>query len=392
MMIAYVGPFAFPSSNANALRVKGMAEALVLAGHDVHVCSGEPGQQGSTGMDLPDRIQVSCAHEYETGLFSGVHRGLRGLFLGDATLRWLQSLERKPDAIVLYGTPLGYLLRLLPFCKKQGIPLLLDVVEWYDPRHLPGGALGPFALANELSMRYVAKKAAGMFTISRYLQEHFTRQGCKTLRVPPLFSFHQARPVQFRDANGMLNLCYAGSPGGKEDIHSVFHGLQLAHDAGIPFLMHVVGLTASQFAAAFGMQELSIIRNGESVRFYGRVENAEARRIVSSCDFQVLLRKDERFTRAGFPSKVAESLCLGTPIIGNLSSNLDEFLADGENAIIVSESEANAFCEALTRAAHLPEGKLELMKRAAGVMADKHFRPQGWSVAVSDWINEVSCK
>lgn len=390
MMIAYVGPFAFPSSNANALRVKGMAEALVLAGHDVHICSGEPSQQGSTRMDLPDRIRVACAHEYETGLFSGIHSGLRGLFLGDGTLRWLQSLERKPDAVVLYGTHLGFLLRLLPFCKKNDIPLLLDVVEWYDPRHLPGGALGPFAIANELSMRFVAKKAAGIFTISRYLQEHFATQGCKTLRVPPLFSFQQARPVQFREVNGVLNLCYAGSPGGKEDIRSIFQGLQLAYDASIPFQMHVVGLTLNQFVATFGMQALSIIRNNESVKFYGRVENAEARRIVSSCDFQVMLRKDERFTRAGFPSKVGESLSLGTPIIGNLSSNMSDYLLNDINSILVARSDAGSFFSALHRAASLASNEYAVLQENALKCALLNFRPENYSVQISAFLKDMT--
>lgn len=386
MRIAYVGPFSFPSSNANSLRVKGISEALVQGGHEVVVCPGLITTESTGANQTQPGHFIYQLDEYKGGFCSGLPAGIRGLFLGDITLRWLESLEHKPDTVILYGTPLGYLLRLLPFCKKHGILFFLDVVEWHDPRHLPGGAFGPFAIANELSMRYVAKKADGIFTISRYLQEHFASQGCKTFRVPPLFSFEQTRPMQFREVNGMLNLCYSGSPGQKEDMRSIFHGLQLAHDAGIPFMMHIVGLTANEFTAAFGMQELSIIRDINSVKFYGKLENIEARHIISSCDFQVTLRKDARFTRAGFPSKVAESLSLGTPIIGNLSSNLGDYLSTDVNSILVTQSDAVSLISGLHRAASLSSAEYKALQENAIKCALFNFRPENYSTQIDVFL------
>lgn len=386
MKIAYVGPFVFPSSNANSLRVKGMVEALVLLDHEVHICSNFSEQQGGASSELPKGIHLHHVQEYTSGLFSELHQGLRGLFLGDITLRWLQSFQRKPDLIVLYGTHLGYLLRLLRFCRKYNIPLLLDVVEWYDPRHLPGGIFGPFALTNELSMRFVAKNAAGVFVISRYLQEHFSRQGCRTLRVPPLFSFAYRRPQQFREFNGKLNLCYVGSPGRKEDMESIFIGLQMAYEDGTPFLMHVVGLTFDQFQDSYGMRTLSLFETNSFIKFYGWLENTEARNIIASCDFLVLLRKNQRFVKAGFPSKVAESLCLGTPILANLSSNLDEYLIDGQNSIIVREAKAEDFCTAVCKASLLGKSDLSEMQNHAARCADSNFRIENHVKKISNFI------
>lgn len=387
MKIAYVGPFSFPSSNANSLRVNGLAEALAMAGHEIQIVSAEKG----TGCMAPtETIHFHCVNEFESGFLAGLHRGLRGLFLGDITLHWLQSLQRKPDVIILYGTHLGYLLRMLFFCKKYGIPLFLDVVEWYDPRHLAGGLLGPFAIANELSMRFVAKRVSGMFTISRYLQEHFVKQGCRTLRVPPLFSSPQARPQQFRESNQRLNLCYAGSPGKKEDMKSLFTGLQMACNAGIRFTMHIVGITADQFSADYRMRSLPIVRDNGFLKFYGRVDNAEARRIVASCDFMVLLRKNIRVAKAGFPSKVAESLSLGTPIIANLSSNLDEYLIDGENSIIVKKLEAEAFCDALRRVAKFGEHEYKKMQSHALDCSNTNFKVENHAAAINEFIGALS--
>ena len=389
MKIAYVGPFAFPSSNANSLRVKGMAETFAMAGHEVQICSSIQVADASGGTALPERIRFHCVPEYENGLFSSLPRGLRGLFLGDITQQWLQSLHHKPDVVVLYGTHLGYLLRMLDFCKKHKIPLLLDVVEWYDPRHLPGGLFGPFAIANELSMRLVAKRASGIFTISRYLEEHFTKQSCKTLRVPPLFSIGKARPQQFRDLNQRLNLCYAGSPGKKEDMESLFSGLQMAYDAGIKFKIHIVGITSDEFKFEFGLKSLTIFSSENFVKFYGRLENTEARRIVASCDFIVLLRKNLRVAKAGFPSKVAESMCLGTPVIANLSSNLDEYLVDGYNSIIVRELKAEDFYHAICRASLLSCCEYLEMQRHVFSCSDMYFKTQSHVANIRKFIDDV---
>lgn len=387
MKIAYVGPFAFPASDANSLRVKGMVEALVIAGHSVQICA-------FSSTDLIDtrsnQVVVHHVDEYKQGLFAKVHTGLRGLFLGNNTLDWLKSLEEKPEVIILYGTHLGYLWCLIHFCKLHNIRLLLDVVEWYDPRHLPGGVFGPFAISNELSMRFFAKKADGMFVISQYLQDHFAAQGCKTLRVPPLFQIQKNRPHQFREKNGRLNLCYVGSPGKKEDFSSIFKGLQKAYDAGCAFTMHVVGLTAIQLQQCYGMENLSVLHADDFIRFYGRVDNTEAKRIVASCDFSVILRQNERFVRAGFPSKVAESLCLGTPVIANLMSDLAEYLNDGENAIVVFSPTSNDFSFALKRAIKLTEHEIETMKKHASLTASQKFEVHHYSVKINELLGTLN--
>ena len=390
MKIIYVVPFAYPSSSANSLRVKGMIDALVLAGHEVEICAGISNQTGQDNCVNSEGLNVYCVNEYKKGLFAQVHAGMRGLFLGNNTLHWLQSLQQKPDVIVLYGTHLGYLLRLLPFCKRHGIRLLLDVVEWYDPRHLPGGFFGPFALSNELSMRFFAKKVDGIFVISRYLEQHFSGQGCKTLRVPPMFSIQQARPPQFREVNGLLNICYVGSPGKKEDFLSIFYGLQIAYDAGCRFVMHIVGVTAREFKHSYGLDLLSILKIDGVVQFYGRVANIEAKRIVASCDFLVVLRKNERFVQAGFPSKVAESLCLGTPIMANLMSNLDEYLIEDENSIIVTDVSAVGFSMAIRHANQLKkEQYISIMQKKALDTGQLSFAAQTYATAMDTFISEI---
>ena len=385
--VVYVGPFAFPSSNANSLRVKGMSEALALAGYDVLICAGLPSSKGSKSGDIAEDVHVESVDEYGGGLFSSINRGLRGLMLGDITVKWLESQENKPDCVVLYGTHLGYLLRLIPFCKKYDVPLFLDVVEWYDPRHLPMGVFGPFAIANEVSMRFMARRASGVFVISRYLQNHFNNQGCRTLRVPPLFSNGPARPKQYSDKDEAIHFCYAGSPGAKDDLEPVICGLRMAQHAGISFVMHIIGITEAEFfLLSQGFDDPCVAV--DNLRFYGRLNNVDAKAIVAACDYLVLIRKDRRYSKAGFPSKVGESMSLGTPVIANLSSNLDEYLVEGENSIVVKGWAAIDFFEAVCRAASVGRLELAAMKIRAKAVGGQ-FSPKDKSLDIAEFIEKV---
>lgn len=378
MKIVYAGPFGFPSSDANSLRVRGMIEAFVAAGHEVHVvCLGE-----DRSDELIDGIRVTRIPEYAEGIMSRLLGGVRGLFLGDVTARWLVQSGIRPDALILYGTHLGYLLRLKRFSRAYGVRLFLDVVEWYQPSHLPGGALGPFAFANELSMRVMARRADGTFAISRFLEAHFARLGVPVLRVPPLFK-QTSRPVSlFRVADSKLHLCYVGTPGRKELLDELFAGLKNAVAAGAPVQMHMAGMTAEGARA----QGLPVDELGGAIKFYGRVQNQEAVSIVSACDFMVLLRPDQRFSRAGFPSKVAESLSCGTPVLANLISDLADYLKDGENAIIVRGADAHSVSESIQRAANLDVESLDAMRRSA-LSTSSAFRPENHATRIDAFIS-----
>lgn len=387
-IIAYVGPFVTASSSASAIRVRGVTEALATAGHTVHVCGITSASVHPPPGRLAPRVHLHAVDEYEHGLFSRTHRGLRGLFLGDATLRWLRSQMPRPDVVILYGTHSGYLTRLLRFCRANSIALLLDVVEWYDPSHLPGGSMGPFAAANEISMRILAPKADGILAISRYLEDYFAGRRCRTLRVPPLFPAKE-RPTQFRHSDERLHLCYVGSPGRKDDITSLLEGVQLAHDQGVPLVMHIVGPSREQCLDDYRVGHLSILHGGDVVRFHGWLHNDRARAVTASCDFLVLLRPIARFSKAGFPSKAAEGFRAGTPLMANLSSNLDEYLDELRNGLIVERPTPSSLCDALVRAARLGESDLQAMKEAAGETGRLSFSPESRQQELNAFIEDV---
>lgn len=335
------------------------------------------------GPDKPERslqitpdVRVFAAREYETGLFSR-WPGVRGLFLGNATIEWLSEQHIKPDIVISYGSHTGYTIRLLRFCRDRNIPLIIDLVEWYDPRHLPGGILGPYALLNEFSMRFLVGRANGLFVISRYLEKYYREKGVSLLRVPPLFSIEANRQVEFEvDHSAVRRFCYSGSPGKKEDLYSLFGGLDHAWKEGFRFRFTFIGAQRDEILTDRRLRGLTIFEHRDHMRFTGRVANSESRKVVASSDFQIVIRKVRRYSTAGFPSKVPESLSLGVPVIVNLFSDLEEYLNDGDNAIVVDSPSVRAVRDGVVRAIEMSGNAVAEMRRRAQETASVSFDPE----------------
>ena len=385
MKIAYVGPFSLSSSNANYLRVLGVSKTFVNAGHDVIICAGTKQPDTQKAIDGYPEIELVTTDEYSHGLLTQIP-GIRGLFIGNSTIKWLDSLKVKPDVVLLYGTHFGYLCRLLKYCQQHSIRLIVDVVEWYDPRHLPGGLLGPYAILNELSMRYIVPKVKELFVISQFLEVYFSQRNCRTLRIPPLFDSTNSDNLSASGPRPPTNFVYCGSPGKKESFDILCKGLFRAAERNAQFQLHVIGLHESDFLRLLPSQVASRLFNGKHVSFHGRLPNSDARKIISSCDFSLLLRKQKRFSQAGFPSKIPESMSLGTPVVTNYFSDLSLFLKHDSNSIIIKEHTAESVAQAIIHATSLGQNELQSLRLNALQTTNDHFSPQNYSQTINKFL------
>ncbi|WP_035879509.1 glycosyltransferase [Cryobacterium sp. MLB-32] len=345
--VAYVGPVSFGSSSAEAQRMLGIAQALRAAGDRVSV-----GSAAWPGEDIPSQgdpgLTVTPVGELPLPGWPKLRRVWRGLSWGRATREWIERLEPAPDAIVLYGTSIGYLLRLLPLARRRRIPLVIDAVEWYQASHLPGGSLGPFALANQVSMRLLAPHATGVIAISRFLGAHFDGRGVPVLRIPPLFQTDRGVPVRAAPPHP-LTVSYLGSAG-KKDRRTIRSLVLLPGALGADpgqLRVNIVGLTAAAAAQLLGGDAPV---EHPCLHFHGRLPAADARRVMATSHFSALQRGRERYARAGFPSKVPESLVLGVPVLANLTSDLGDHLVHGVNARVLSNDRPEALAAAVAAA------------------------------------------
>ena len=364
--IAYVGPIAFPEGDAGTRRVWGIVRSLCAAGYRVHVAAGL--SPASESAPIPEaELSYSGMGEYDRN-WSPFRKLKYSLWdCGNHTLRWLNTLQEKPALVVMYGSPLPLARRTIGWCREHSVPLIGDVVEWYSGSHVPGGRFGPVHLCNEYTLRRLLPQCDGLIAISSYLENHYKTCGMQVLRVPPTLDVQAVATTRADRHTGTISLVYAGVPGKKDLLGNVLAALAQVDPEGRRFRLQVIGPGEAALQRSFP----GYITGAVSV--LGRQPHAEVLRRVGESDFSILLRPNQRYANAGFPTKVAESLSCGTPVMCNLTSDLAEHIRDGETGIVCRDESVAAFTEALQTASTLSDSALAAMRQAARQQALRAF-------------------
>lgn len=368
----------------------GVARSLADAGFRVVVGSGEPSPLQIASLDNAD---TSASIGY-IGLDESPARGASVLqkaarvfwSWGKRTATWLEAQPDKPACVVVYGGGAPYMLRLLPWCRKHGVPLVVDVVEWYDPRQMTGGRFGPFNLSAQWALRRLYPRADGVIAISRFLENHYSTAGLPVVRVPPTVDVHEVeRGAGSHRANGeKLRLVYAGTPGKKDLLRNVIEGVKEVDPDGARLELAVLGPSRDDIGAMLGGLPLP-----HSVLAVGRIEQSAVGAYIGKADFSVLLREPARFSNAGFPTKFVESMAHGTPVISNLTSDIELFLHHGEEGLVCENWSSGAFANTLRQALALDPEQLKAMRSAARRQAERSFDYREYSGALSDFLQRL---
>ena len=293
---------------------------------------------------------------------------------GRRTATWLDELRPKPDAVIIYGGAAVFASHVIRWARGNGAYAIVDAVEWYDATHQPGGRFGPFAMTNEIAMRSVLPRAGNVVAISSFLAEHFRASGCHVMTVPPTTDVMNL-PARLEHGGGPLRLAYAGVPGRKDLLGNVIAAVARVHAQrpGAGPRLDVAGVTGEEIWATPGLGDLGPEATASWLTPHGRIDRSAATNLIRSADFMPLLRPNARYAHAGFPTKVVESLSLGTPVLGNLTSDLGSYLVDGRNAVLCPDHSVAAVVDALTRALALSTSELSDMRHAARFTAEQSF-------------------
>lgn len=384
--IAYVGPFKFPWGQAGSRRVFGNARTLASAGYDVRIGCGE----SSSPLQVLEHDEGTGATISWCGLSelppsdrnSLTKAWIQLIDWGRKTTKWLSTQDARPKFVVLYGGLATFGSRVARWCRDHDVPFVVDVVEWYDPKQLPGGRFGPFYLSSQIALKHIYPKADGLIVISSFL-DRFYRENRPTIIIPPTFT--ELSPAStFRPSENRLKLVYAGTPGHKDLLGNVISSVIAVNDAGHSVDLLVIGPDSVDVATWAGKPDLPSF-----ISALGHIPQADVKRHVAASDFSILVRPSERFTNAGFPTKFVESIAVGTPVIANCTSDICLHLIDNENGIAVSEPTIAEITQTLIRAALLPLSDRNRMREAAYQTALKSFHYSAYVEPIKRFLSLV---
>lgn len=330
MLIDYVGSFRLPNFDAAAPRVINNAKALRAAGCEVMFISwGGAYREEDLCDDGKYRV---CGFEY---MISGdlpiggsiKERFLTRLHRGQHSIDLLKSLPR-PDLIITYNASNLFTKRMIRYCEENDIKLANDVNEWYSNGELHF----PDILPNYINMTRTQKRVKNKIVISSYLDKYYCDSN--SILVPPLCDLEDSKwnSVVYDDRvkpfKG-ITLIYAGTPGKKDGLNSTVEAVIKLANEGAAVRLLVLGTTKE---ACLKSDKRSYLT--DSVLFLGRVSQDLVPAYYKKADFMVLLREPNRKSMAGFPTKVAESITAGIPVITNATSDLTKYVVNGKTGFI----------------------------------------------------------
>nr|QTX09198.1 glycosyltransferase [Thiothrix fructosivorans] len=369
--VAYVGPFRFPDGGAAARRILGNALSIYEAGYDVKIISGQTKEEIKT--EIPDFLEVISTEERTAEKLPQFLKRIIYLTMGRKTYNWFKSQNNKPNYIILYSGYTPYILWMKYYCKKNKIPLFFDAVEWYDQNSVIKNILSPYQWNIEFSMRFLLPKLNGLIVISEYLQKIYEKKSIKTIKIPPTIDTKTIIPTYTKVSKKPLTIAYTGTPGSKDLLNELLEAICYINENDIFVTLCLAGITEPELIAYDFFKKTKRTDSPSYIKAYGKINHDAAIKLVGSSDFSILFREKNKVSSAGFPTKLVESLSVGTPLIANITGDIGIYLLDGINSFVCQSPSKENITNAIERALSLQAHEYENMRFNARKTAIENF-------------------
>lgn len=367
-MIYYITYSRIPDGDAMSIRSCNLARIFLTCGLDITL----------VGMGDRDRFQLRKYDEFSCVSLRFKGRGiltkLKNYFGFKKRLETLLGQSNNIEAIVvnLNTLPLNVLWYLKKLSQKKGIKLFVDCCEWYSPEQFKMGRIALSYIQNSYCVQRYIDKDTSIIAISKYLTAYFQQKKYPVVTIPVVLDVEKTS-CNKSDKSDKLILLYAGSVSKKDYLDVILKGLALLTREELAKIeFRIFGATLDNIKDSFGVEVVEKV--GNFVKCYGRVARNVVLKNLEDADFTVLMRSStQRYAKAGFPTKVVESLVSATPVIGNLTSDLAEYIVDGYNGVVVNSESAEDFSRAVKKATQFSVSEKEIMCQNARITAEKNF-------------------
>lgn len=335
--VVIFGPFVLPDKNAAAQQAIGRAMLFQQCGYQVVLVGKDP-QVGA--LDLSEGLKVNGFVSYRLNYPNSTRQWMRELYQIKDYCSILEKVGME-SVFAIVDMDIAFLAksRLRKLAGKNGIRYIVDTMDWIpkSERSFPSNLVKD--LDTWVRMKRQNVKAGNVICVSRFLDDYYRQRGCNCIQLGVLID---KRGEKWKSSftyqpNKPLRLVYAGSPGSigyKERIDWVVKAVCELGEEGIGLAFQILGITREQFLKHCPeFQDREFFMN--HIVFEGRVPHEDCLQAVRAADFSVLIRENKFEMNAGFPTKLAESLACGTPVMATDTSNILDFIGQGEEIGVV---------------------------------------------------------
>lgn len=363
MKIVFIVSFPFPYGDASSIRALNLCKLIKAAGHDIHVISDYESENAKDA-------DLYCTHEACMSKKVGL---LERKVIPQNSLKalMLYCSNNKVDAILMNARYERYNL-IMNFCKKNNIKLYVENCEWYNSSSFKLRHLDIRYYRNQHMIKHGFKYADGFISISRLLDAHNKSFGKKSVRIPTIMDVKSVN-YKINKNNEKLKIIYTGNPGKKKEyLLPIFKVLAQNRELSDNLEFHIYGPNVKQILRNIKNKSL-LKKTSGTIFIHGKVSQLLIPTIMSEADFLMFLRPYIRSSNAGFPTKFGECLATGTPAITNNTGDIELYLSDGQNGLLLKNNSVSEVENALKRVIMMSKSEKETMNLKARKTAEEHF-------------------
>lgn len=355
-----------PNQNASALRVSSIVEVLNQANISCDVIGQGPVEYGQT-YKVSDRYVINSTYNTKKKN-SFLNKVSIFFFPTRPVLRIINYIlkTKKIKYIFIYQViPSALMRRIIKIAKRNNIKLVFDIVEYQTLSQQKGliGVLFNYLPSKRIINNY--SKHGIIISISTYLERMFIRKGRQVIAIPFFFNVKDINNTEhYYLKDGRVRIIYAGAPFGSRDtiINAVKGVLLLNKGERERFLFTFAGVNREDMKT-LGLTEKELELTSEQFSYLGKIPHDDVINLYKQSDYSLLLKpKNKRFSKAGFPTKVSESWALSTPVIANLTGDMDLYMVDMENGVVAVSDSPQDFSNALKRTLSITEAEYSYMR------------------------------
>ncbi len=357
----------FPEGPATTSRIRLLSKALTAAGHDVSLAIFN----ANARKPIPENRQTSGSFETvhfrylsgrtfrPDGISGKLTDTLKGIVYSVSYLRGKKK-HGVVDAVLFY-TPGIY--RSFPsflLTRLYRIPIILELCEIFScDKRKSGLNYGIKRMGARISDRIMPAMSSGVLAISTKIIDYLRDQGItgsKIMHLPILVDHDRFAQSSSSSVAGLIGKRYFLNSGaldekeGLDFILEAFASVSRDHDR-----VYLAFTGAPQEQRKKHIIELANRLNiGEKLLFTGFLSSDQLSWAYQNAVALLCCRSNTSFANYGFPTKLAEYLSSGRPVIANEVGDMLLYLKDGENAFIARAEDSGSIAEQMVRVLDSP--------------------------------------
>ncbi|MDE6083907.1 MAG: glycosyltransferase, partial [Muribaculaceae bacterium] len=125
-------------------------------------------------------------------------------------------------------------------------------------------------------------------------------------------------------------------------------------------------------------EQLNLLK--DNIVIVGRVPQDSVPAYYKLADFSLIIREPTKKNMAGFPTKMAESMAAGCPVLMTPTSDLERYVQNGVQGILIPDTRIDSIVSGLKTISNLSNDRIQEMK----------FRAKSLALTKFDWRNYIS--